>query len=57
MPRPPARFTETELKRAIKAARAVGDDMAVRVLPDGSLEIYRKLPGEAPLAPTRQWVT
>ena len=42
MPRPAARFTETDLKRALKVARAVADDLAVRVLPDGSIEIYRK---------------
>ena len=61
MPRPLARFTETYLKRAIKAAKAAGgDDMAVRVLPDGSIEIYRKLltPEERKeLAPKRVWVT
>ena len=57
MPRPPAKFTETDLRRAVKVAREAGDDMAVRVLPDGSIEIYRKLPGEQPLAPKRVWVT
>lgn len=58
MPRPPAKFTETDLKRAIKAARkAGGDDMAVRVLPDGTIEIYRKLQKEEALAPKRRWVT
>ena len=58
MPRPPAKFTEKDVERALKAARKVGgDDMAVRLLPDGSLEIYRRLPGEAPLAPVRTWVT
>lgn len=58
MPRPPAKFTETDLKRAIKAARkAGGDDMAVRVLPDGTIEIYRKLQQEEALAPKRRWVT
>lgn len=60
MPRPPARFTETDLKRALKAARSVGENMAVRVLPDGSIEIYQKAvtQGEdAALAPKRLWVT
>ena len=45
----------------MKAAKAAGgDDMAVRVLPDGSIEIYRKLltPEERKeLAPKRVWVT
>lgn len=58
MPRPHAKFTETDLKRAIRAAKkAGGDDMAVRVLPDGSIEIYRKVQQEEPLAPRRKWVT
>lgn len=58
MPRPPAKFTETDLKRALKAARAVGgEDMAVRVLPDGTIEIYRQSPAEKPtLAPAKAWV-
>ena len=50
MPHPPARFTEAELKRALKAARQIGDDMAVRVCPDGSIEVYRRPPQEKPLA-------
>lgn len=58
MARPHAKFTETDLKRAIKAAREVGgEDMAVRVLPDGTIEIYRKLQQEEALAPKRRWVT
>lgn len=58
MPRAPAKFTEKDVERALKAARKVGgEDMAVRVLPDGTLEIYRRLPPETPLAPTRTWVT
>lgn len=58
MSRPPARFTESELKRALKAAREVGgDEMAVRVLSDGSIEIYRKVQQEEALAPKRRWVT
>lgn len=58
MSRPPARFTETDLKRALKAAREVGgEDMAVRVFPDGSFEIYWKSPEQqATLAPLRAWV-
>lgn len=57
MPRPPAKFTETDLKRALKAARAVGEDMAVRVLVDGSIEIYRKASNPEEVAPKRRWVT
>lgn len=58
MARPHAKFTETDLKRAIKAAKAAGgEDMAVRVLPDGSFEIYRKMQEEPPVAPKRRWVT
>jgi hypothetical protein len=58
MPRPPARFTETDLKRALKAARAVGEDMSVRVLPDGTIEIYRDTKDNSgAIAPKRGWVT
>ena len=37
MPRTPARFTQTELARAMRVARAEG--MTVEVRPDGSIRI------------------
>lgn len=39
MSRRPARCTEADLKRAIKAAQAVGKDWAVEVLPDGTIRL------------------
>ena len=58
MPRPPAKFTETALKRALKAAQEVDPSLLVRVLPDGTLEIYREgKDNHGAIAPTRSWVT
>ena len=37
MPRTPARFTQTELARAMRVARAEG--MTVEIRPDGSIRI------------------
>ena len=58
MPSPPAKFTQRDIQRALKAAQKVGgEDMVVRVLPDGTLEIGRKSTAETqPLAPSRSWV-
>jgi predicted nucleic acid-binding protein len=40
MSRTPARFTQADLARAIRAAKAEG--MIARVLPDGTIEIVEK---------------
>lgn len=48
----PAKFTQVDVRRALKAARAVDPDLTVQILPDGSL-ILVKGPDhkhEAPLA-------
>lgn len=39
MSRRPARFTEADLRRALKAAKKYGDNLAVDVLPDGTIRI------------------
>jgi hypothetical protein len=58
MPRPPAKFTETALKRALKAAQEVDQSLLVRVLPDGTIEIYRDTKDNSgAIAPKRSWVT
>lgn len=40
MSRRPARCTEADIKRAIKAAKAAGTNMAVKIDPDGSIWLY-----------------
>jgi hypothetical protein len=37
----PARFTQVDLRRAIKTARDLGDDYAVDILPNGTIRISR----------------
>jgi hypothetical protein len=39
MSRRPARFTQTDLSRAIKAIAQAGSNMMVEVLPDGTMRI------------------
>ena len=38
MPHPAARFTKADLLRALEAAKAAGDEWAVRVERDGAIE-------------------
>lgn len=57
MPRPPARFTETDLKRALKVAQEVDPQLLVRIRPDGALEIYRASDNPGEIAPKKVWVT
>lgn len=57
MPRPRAKFTETDLKRALKVAQEVDPRLLVRILPDGALEIYRASDNPGEIAPKREWVT
>lgn len=53
-----ARFTEVELRRTLRAAKALGDEVTVRILPDGSFEISLKsTDGGTALAQKRFWVT
>ena len=40
MSRRPARCTEADIKRAIKAAKAAGASVAVKIDPDGSIWLY-----------------
>ena len=49
MPRSPARFTQADLARAIRAAEACGK--TVRVLRDGSFEIVEKEADTTPAKP------
>ncbi len=39
----PARFTQVDVKRLLKAGRAVDPELTVRVLPDGSLMLVKGL--------------
>ena len=45
MSRTPAKFTQADIARALKAVQQVGVDMQVRLLPDGSIVIAK---GQAP---------
>jgi hypothetical protein len=39
--RRPARFTQADLDRALKAAEKAGADVAVDILPDGTIRLSR----------------
>lgn len=41
MSRRPARFTEADLVRALKTARAQGIDAAIEIAPDGTIRIFQ----------------
>lgn len=41
MSRTPAKFTQADIARALKAVQQVGGDMQVRLLPDGSILIAK----------------
>lgn len=41
MTRRPARFTQADLDRALKAAERAGPDVAVDILPDGTIRLSR----------------
>jgi len=45
MSRTAARFTQADLARAVRAAKSVGDDMAVDLRPDGTIRIFRLVEG------------
>jgi hypothetical protein len=42
MSRRPARFTEADVHRALKAAERAGPDWRVEVLPDGTIRLQRQ---------------
>lgn len=42
MSRTPAKFTQVDVRRALRAARAVDPDLTVRIMPDGSLLLVRE---------------
>jgi hypothetical protein len=44
MSRRPARCTQADIKRAIKAAEAAGAHMAVDILPDGTIRLTPTTP-------------
>ena len=37
----PARFTQVDVKRALKAARAIDADLRVRIEPDGAITLLK----------------
>jgi hypothetical protein len=55
-----ARFTQADISRALRAAKATGDDYRVRIDPDGSITIDRSpaeaKPGKAPLVLPRPMI-
>lgn len=48
MPRRPARFTEADIRRAIKAVTKLGVNAYVQVAPDGTITIEFKEPDANP---------
>lgn len=58
MSRTPAKFTQTDLARALRAAQSVDESLAVRVLLDGSIEVYRRPSGpkDEPVDENQRWV-
>ena len=47
MPRTPARVTQADIARALRAAQQVGAPMAVKLLPDGTIEIVPVSAGDS----------
>lgn len=58
MSRTAARFTQADLARAVRAAKSVGDDMAVDLRPDGTIRIFRlvETPEKVDVEPDREVV-
>jgi hypothetical protein len=46
-----ARFTQADIARALRAAKATGDDYRVRIDPDGTITIDRSPGGATPAKP------
>ena len=58
MPRTPAKFTQGDISRALKAARSAGFDVgSIEIRPDGVLQISRStVPAiTAPIDPFEAW--
>jgi hypothetical protein len=60
MTRTPARFTQADIARVIRAVKQCGVDMRVRVLPDNSI-VAEPIPSDdttpaKPLATSAEWV-
>ena len=53
MPRTPARVTQADIARALRAAQQVGSPMAVKLLPDGTIEIVPVAPGDSGEKPAK----
>jgi hypothetical protein len=53
MSRRPARVTQAEISRALRAAAKVSSNMAVEILPDGTIRLTPALPDdpESPKGP------
>lgn len=49
MSRTPARFTQADLARAVRVAKAM--DMVARVLPNGTIEVVEKVEDDKPEKP------
>jgi hypothetical protein len=48
MPYTPARFTQADIARALRAVKDAGGDMAVEIAPDGTIRIVPHEPVEPP---------
>lgn len=56
MPRRPAKFTEADVARALKAATRAGVQIAlVRIMPDGSILLVPGTPGSVPMSNGNPW--
>jgi hypothetical protein len=51
--------TQADIARALRAAKAAGDDWRIEIAPSGVISILRgEIPqaGAAPVAPKREWI-
>jgi len=56
MPRGPAKFTQSDVTRAIKAARAAGlESPRVEIAPDGTIIIGGSQQSAGPFSPYDEW--
>ncbi len=61
MPRRPASVTQADIARALRAAKAAGDDWCVEIQPGGVIRITReankgqRAPSAEPTPPKREW--
>jgi hypothetical protein len=54
MSRRPARFTQADLDRALRAAEKAGPDVAVDILPDGTIRLTRVAKNDPAPSPTER---